>query len=574
MKPRTPDEGAAASEGDGALARHVRVYDTTLRDGTQREGLSLSAADKIRIAHLLDGMGVSFIELGWPGSNPKDAEAFERACDLEWSHASLAAFGSTRRAGCAPDADPQVQALLATRAPVCTIFGKSSVLHVREVLRIADEENLRMIADTVGYLVSNGRRVIYDAEHFFDGYREDPDFAMATIEAAAKAGAETVVLCDTNGGSLPWQIEERVQAVVKGLNKGATGVPVGIHAHDDTGCAVANSVAAVKAGARHVQGTLNGYGERCGNANLCSIIPNLELKMGKRCLRPGALAELTHVSWQAAEIANLAPDAHAAYVGRSAFAHKGGVHVAAIRRHPRAYEHVDPHLVGNKTRVVVSELSGRGNLQAKAEEFEVTLEAGATASVLRDLKEREARGFAFEAAEASVALMMKRESAGYVPPFELLDYKVIVGQRAREEAFSEATIKLRVRGHVVHTAAEGNGPVGALDAALRKALVGAYPQVAGIRLEDYKVRILDSVAGTSAITRVMIDSSFGEERWSTVGASANVLEASWLALADGIEYGLSVARSSRAPEAPSEPPVSSSAESQVEGPTRSEKGAA
>ncbi len=541
MKPGSSSQPASPASGP---VPSVRIYDTTLRDGTQREGLSVSAIDKIRIARLLDGLGVSFIELGWPGSNPKDAEAFERARDIEWQTASLAAFGSTRRAGCAPEADPQVGALLATGAPVCTIFGKSSMLHVREVLRISPEENLRMISETVGYLVENGRRVVYDAEHFFDGYREDPDFAMETLWAAARAGAETVVLCDTNGGTLPWEIEERVRAVVAAL-----GAPVGIHAHDDAGCGVANSIAAVRAGASHVQGTLNGYGERCGNANLCAITPNLELKMGKRCLREGALAELTHVAWQAAEIANLAPDAHAAYVGRSAFAHKGGVHVAAIRRHPRAYEHVDPALVGNRTRVVVSELSGRGNLQAKAEEFDVTLEAGATTAVLRDVKEREARGFAFEAAEASVALMMRRESAGYAAPFQLVDYKVIVGQREREEAFSEATIKIRVRGEIVHTAAEGSGPVGALDAALRKALAGAYPEIAGIRLDDYKVRILDSLAGTAAIVRVLIDTTFGEERWTTVGASPNVLEASWLALADGIEYGLALASAARQAEA-------------------------
>jgi 2-isopropylmalate synthase len=533
MKPRTPSPGPAREA--------VRIYDVTLRDGTQREGLSLSAIDKIRIARLLDGLGVAFIELGWPGSNPKDAEAFERARDVEWVNASLTAFGSTRKAGSSPDGDPQVGALLATGAPVCTIFGKASAVHVREVLRISAEENLRMISETVGYLVENGRRVVYDAEHFFDGYRDDPGFAMETLWAAARAGAEAIVLCDSNGGTLPWEIEERVAAVVAALGK-----PVGIHAHDDTGCGVANSIAAVRAGATQVQGTLNGYGERCGNANLCSIAPNLELKMGKRCLREGALAELAHVAWQTAEIANLAPDAHAAYVGRSAFAHKAGVHVAAIRRYPRAYEHVDPALVGNRTRVVVSELSGRGNLQSKAEEFDMTLEAGATSAVLRDVKEREARGFAFEAAEASVALMMRRESAGYSAPFELIDYKVTVGQRVREEAFSEAIIKIRVRGEIVHTAAEGTGPVGALDAALRKALAGAYPEIAGIRLEDYKVRILDSVAGTSAIVRVMIDTAFGEERWSTVGASPNVLEASWLALADGIEYGLALASATSA----------------------------
>jgi 2-isopropylmalate synthase len=526
---------------DGRGTEVVQIYDTTLRDGTQREGVSLSAVDKLRIAKLLDTLGVAFVELGWPGSNPKDAEAFERARDVEWTTAALAAFGSTRRAACAPEADPQVIALLETGAPVCTIFGKTSLLHVREVLRVSPEENLRMIADTVGFLVRNGRRVIYDAEHFFDGCREDGAYALETLQAAAGAGAETVTLCDTNGGSLPWQIEERVAPVA-----GSLGARVGIHAHDDTGCAVANSIAAVRGGARHVQGTLNGYGERCGNANLCSIVPNLELKMGMACLREGALSTLTHVAWQAAEIVNLAPDAHAAYVGRSAFAHKGGVHVAAIRRHARAYEHVDPALVGNKTRVVVSELSGRGNLQAKAEEFELTLEAGATASVLQDLKAREARGFAFEAADASVALMMRRQAAGYVAPFELVDYKVLVGQRQREEAFSEAIIQLRVRGEKVHTAAEGNGPVGALDAALRKALSGTYPEIEGIRLEDYKVRILDSVAGTSAIVRVMIDTSFGEERWSTVGASTNVLEASWLALADGIEYGLGLAVAARA----------------------------
>jgi 2-isopropylmalate synthase len=317
--------------------------------------------------------------------------------------------------------------------------------------------------------------------------------------------------------------------------------PIGIHAHDDVGCGAANSLAAVRAGATHVQGTINGYGERCGNANLCSIVPTLELKMGRRCLPQGALRELAHVAREIAEIANLAPDTHAPYVGRSAFAHKAGVHVAAIRRHPRAYEHVDPALVGNETRIVVSELSGRGNVLAKAEEHDVALEAGGEAAVLQDVKQREARGFAFEAAEASVALLLRRRAPGYVPPFELVDYKVMVGQRPGEGAFADAAIKIRVRGEVVHTAAEGNGPVSALDAALRKALAGAYPEVAGIHLEDYKVRILDGVAGTSATVRVLIDSARGDVRWTTMGASSNVLEASWVALADGIEYGLQLA---------------------------------
>jgi 2-isopropylmalate synthase len=522
MKPSTLDP-----------TRSVQIYDTTLRDGTQREGISLSAADKIRIAQLLDGLGVSCIELGWPGSNPKDAEVFARARDVEWRTATIAAFGATRRAGVGPEDDGQVQALLATGAPVCTLFGKSSITHVREVLRVSPEENLRMIAETVGYLVESGRRVVYDAEHFFDGYVEDGEYAVETLRAAASGGADVLVLCDTNGGTLPWAVEERVEVVRSALQHA-----VGIHAHDDVGCAVASSLAAVRGGAAHVQGTVNGYGERCGNANLCSIVPTLELKMGKRCLPPGALRELAHVARQVAEIANLAPEAHAPYVGRSAFAHKGGVHVAAIRRLPRAYEHVDPALVGNETRVVVSELSGRGNVLAKAEEHDVALEAGDEAAVLQDVKQRESRGYAFEAAEASVALLLRRRAPGYVPPFELVDYKVMVGQRPGEGAFADAAIKIRVRGEVVHTAAEGNGPVSALDAALRKALAGAYPEVAGIHLEDYKVRILDGVAGTSATVRVMIDSARGEARWTTMGASSNVLEASWIALADGIEYGL------------------------------------
>lgn len=513
--------------------RAVQLYDTTLRDGTQREGLSLSAADKIRIARMLDAMGIAFLELGWPGSNPKDAEVFERARDLHWEHATLSAFGATRRAGTSPEDDPQLAALLAARTPVCAIFGKTSIVHVREVLRVSPEENLRMITETVAWLAANGRRVIYDAEHFFDGYAEDAEYAIDTLWAAAGAGAEMLVLCDTNGGTLPWVVSERVRTITRTLER-----PIGIHAHDDTGCAVAASLAAVRAGAVHVQGTLNGWGERCGNANLCTIAPALELKMRRRCLREGALVEMTQLARRVAEIANLAPDTHAAYVGRSAFAHKGGVHVAAIRRHPRAYEHIDPARVGNETRVVVSELSGRGNVAHKAEEHDVVLDPGAESAVLRALKDREARGYAFEAAEASVALMMRRQAPGYEPPFELVDYKVIVGQREGEAPFADASLKIRVRGETVHTAAEGNGPVSALDAALRKALAAAYPGVHAIRLADYKVRILDGDAGTSATVRVLVDSACADETWTTVGASSNVLEASWHAIADGVEYGL------------------------------------
>ncbi len=514
----------------------IAIYDTTLRDGTQREGISLACSDKLRIAEQLDALGVAFVEGGWPGSNPKDAELFRRARDVPWRHATLAAFGATRRAGIAPEDDTNLAALLDSQARACTIFGKTSLLHVREVLRTTPDENLAMIEDSVRYLAAHGRRVIYDAEHFFDGAAEDGDYALATLHAAVSGGAEAIVLCDTNGGTLPWQIEARVRTVAAALP-----VPIGIHAHDDSGCGVANTLAAVRAGARHVQGTLNGYGERCGNANLTTIIPAIELKLGLPCLRPGALAELGRVARFCAETANLAFDEHAPYMGRSAFAHKGGVHVAAIRRAPRAYEHVDPALVGNRTRFVVSELSGRGNVRAIAEAHDVVVAAEIEAGVLDAVKQREARGFAFESAEASVALMMRRAQPGYAPPFELADYKVLVGKD-----LADAAVKVRIGGELIHTAAEGNGPVGALDAALRKALVAAFPEVEHIQLEDYKVRIIDGRDGTSATTRVLVDHGLrqrnGHARWTTVGASPSILEASLVALVDGIEHGLWLAR--------------------------------
>jgi len=384
-----------------------------------------------------------------------------------------------------------------------------------------------MIEDSVARLVAAGRRVIYDAEHFFDGWREDPDYALATLRAAATGGADTLALCDTNGGSLPWQIEAAVSDAL------SIGPRLGIHAHDDTGCGVANSLAAVRAGARHVQGTLNGYGERCGNANLCTILPNLALKLGRQVLRPGALAELTDVARWAAELANLVPDDHAPYVGHSAFAHKGGVHVAAVRRAHAAYEHVDPASVGNHTRVVVSDLAGRGSLAAKAEEQGIALTDELGLAALSRLKDEEAAGFAFDAADGSVWVRLRRLAPGYLAPFTLVDYRVVAGPR-----YAEATLKLDVGGGVVHTAAEGDGPVHALDAALRKALAPVYPAVARISLDDYKVRILDGRDGTRAVTRVLIDFSDGDRRWSTVGASASILEATWLALADGLERGL------------------------------------
>jgi 2-isopropylmalate synthase len=510
----------------------IELYDTTLRDGSQREGISYTLDDKIRIAERLDAFGMTFIEGGWPGSNPKDVEFFARARDLDLKHAVIAAFGSTRRASLGPENDSSLRAMLEAKTKVCTIFGKSSTLHVTEVLRTTLEDNLKMIEETVAYLVSEQRRVVYDAEHFFDGYRADAEYALETLRAAVRGGAETVVLCDTNGGSLPWDVEEIVRSVV-----GALAHPVGIHAHDDTGCGVANSVAAIRGGASHVQGTINGYGERCGNANLSVVIPNLELKLGRRCLLPGKLAELAEVSRFVADVANLAPDPHMAYVGKSAFAHKGGVHVAAMRRNSDSYQHVDPDLVGNAMRVVVSELSGRGNVLSKAEELGVHVSEGAELETLREIKEAEARGVSYDSAEASVALLLTRKATDYQPLFRVVDYQVQVGRRGNH-GFAEAVVKLEVGAHVLHTAAEGNGPVSALDAALRKALTPVYPTLASIHLADYKVRILDGNDGTGATTRVLLDSRDEHRAWSTVGASPNIIEASVDALVDSIEYGL------------------------------------
>ncbi len=513
----------------------IQIYDTTLRDGTQREGISLSCDDKLRVARRLDELGVAFIEGGWPGSNPKDVEFFERARDMSWKTARIAAFGSTCRVGGAPEDDANIRALLDSGAPVCTVVGKTWTLHVTEVLRTTLEENLRIVEKSLAHLRERGRRVIYDAEHFFDGYRADPSYALATLEAAVRGGAETLVLCDTNGGSLPWQIAEVVRTV-----KEAVRHPLGIHAHNDSETAVANSLAAVHEGAIQVQGTVNGYGERCGNANLCSVIPALELKLGLECLPPGGVETLSEVSRFVAEVANIAPNDHMPYVGKSAFAHKGGIHVAAMRRSAVSYQHVEPERVGNRMRVVVSELSGRGNLLSKAEELGLG-SGGDVAGVLNEIKELEAKGFSFEAAEASVALMMKRQEPGYRPPFELVDFLVNVEHRTGRGIFAEAMVKVRVQGEVLHTAAEGDGPVDALDAALRKALSPHFPEVADLHLKDYKVRILDSERGTAAITRVLIDSQKGDRRWSTVGASTNIIEASWRALSDAVEYGLTVA---------------------------------
>ncbi|MGQ9833540.1 MAG: citramalate synthase [Candidatus Villigracilaceae bacterium] len=514
----------------------IQIYDTTLRDGTQSEGFNLSVSDKVRIAQRLDDLGVAFIEGGWPGSNPKDAEFFERARDMEWKTAQIAAFGSTCRVKAGPEDDANIQALLKSAAPVCTIFGKSWTLHVTDVLLTTLEDNLRIIEQSVAYLRSQNRRVIYDAEHFFDGYKADPVYALETLQAAIRGGAEMLVLCDTNGGTLPWEIESIIRAMKRSINH-----PFGIHAHNDSECAVANSLVAVREGAIQVQGTINGVGERCGNANLVSIMPNLELKMGLKCLPDGGLVKLTELSHFVDEVANLTPNDHQPYVGKSAFAHKGGVHVAAMRRSAQSYQHVAPETVGNKMRVVVSDLSGRGNLLSKAEEHFLEVDVEEVIPVLNEIKELEARGFSFEAAEASVAMMLKRQEPHYKPPFELIDFLVNVEHRSGRGIFAEAMVKVRVKGEILHTAAEGNGPVNALDLALRKALIPHYPVLNQFQLADYKVRILDGNNGTAAMTRVLIDTQNGTKRWSTVGASANIIEASWLALVDALEYGLLMA---------------------------------
>ena len=517
----------------------IEVYDTTLRDGTQRKDISLACSDKLNIARRLDELGVCYIEGGWPGSNPKDAEFFQRAAGMAWKNARITAFGSTCQANKDPSEDGQIQALLEAGTGICTIFGKTSLAHVTRVLRTTPANNLRMIEDSVAYLRSQGRRVIYDAEHFFDGYREDAAYAIETLQAAVRGGAETVVLCDTNGGALPAQVTEAVRTVRSALD--VPLVPLGIHAHNDSECAVANTLAAVLEGCTQVQGTINGYGERCGNANLCSVIPNLELKLGLQALPAGQLPRLFDLAHYVAEVANLAPDEHLAYVGKAAFAHKGGVHVAAMRRDPHSYHHIDPALVGNRMQVVVSELSGKGNLLSKAEEHGLEVEQEEQASqVLREIKKLEAQGFSFEAAEASVIMMFKRQEKDYTPPFELIDFSALVENRLGRGMFAEATVKVRLGGEVIHTAAEGNGPVNALDMALRKALKDYYPAINRFHLSDYKVRILDTGSGTSAITRVLIETQNGTKSWSTVGASTNIIEASWQALVDSVEYGLLV----------------------------------
>ncbi len=517
---------------DTAAAPSVRLYDTTLRDGTQREGLSLSVGDKVKIARALDRLGVQYIEGGWPGSNPKDAEFFRRMRAAPPARARVAAFGSTRRAGVHCEDDASIRALEDAGTPVVTLVGKTSTLHVDRVLETSRDENLRMVADSVGWFKRLGREVVYDAEHFFDGWRLDPVYALATLEAAEDAGADVLVLCDTNGGELPDVVAERVLQLRERL-----GTPLGIHPHNDAGLAVANALAAVRAGCVQVQGTINGYGERCGNLDLVPLVATLQLKLGYRLLPGDALRRLSEVSHFVADVANQHPDPHAPYVGRSAFAHKGGIHVAAVAKVPESYQHVDPGLVGNASRVVVSEVAGRRNVRLRAQELGVAA-GDDEAAVLQRIKDLEHLGFQFEAAEGSFEMLVRRSQAAYRAPFEVDDFTVIVEKRGGDGIRSQATVKLRVGDDVVHTAAEGDGPVNALDRAVRKALLPHYPALAAVHLVDYKVRIVDEHLGTAARPRVIIESARGAERWSTVGCSANIIEASWLALCDAIELAL------------------------------------
>jgi 2-isopropylmalate synthase len=527
----------------------ISLYDTTLRDGTQGEGIALSCDDKLKIARRLDEFGMAYIEGGWPGSNPKDMEFFERAqTELNLRNAKVAAFGSTCKADTDPGDDPQVRLLIDANTPVVTIFGKTWDLHVTEVLRTTLEENLRMIRETVRYLVQHGKEVVYDAEHFFDGYRANPEYALSTLKAAILGGCGSIVLCDTNGGSLPWQIGEAVDEVmgnVLGRANGSNGgklahIDLGIHAHNDSETGVANTLEAVRHGCMQVQGTVNGYGERCGNANLVSVIADLQLKMGLECTSDENLRQLLELSRYVSELANQNPDSHQPFVGQSAFAHKGGTHVNAVVKFVMSYQHIDPSLVGNETRVLVSELAGKDNIAVKRREFGLEgLSREQEREVLQRIKDLENAGFAFESAEASVDMMLRRVQPDYKAPFELVDYTATVEHRRGRGMFSEATVKVKVGDRILHEVAEGNGPVNALNRALRKAIGQFYPRLRAIHLTDYKVRILDSASGTAAMTRVLIDFADGERTWTTVGASTNIIEASWIALSDSVEYYIS-----------------------------------
>lgn len=513
----------------------IEIYDTTLRDGAQREGLSLTVEDKLRIAALLDELGVHYIEGGWPGAMPKDTEFFDRAeKELDLGTAELVAFGSTRRADTAASDDPQLQALLEANTNVVCIVGKSWDYHVTEALRTSLDEGVAMVEDSVRFLVSEGRRVFLDAEHYFDGFDKNPEFALRVVRAAHEAGAERIILCDTNGGSLP----HGIQATVEATRSQAPDAVLGIHTHNDSGCAVANTLAAVRAGAVQVQGCINGYGERTGNADLCTVIPDLVFKEGIPALPEERLAHLTSISHRIAELANINLDAHHPYVGASAFAHKAGLHTSALARRSDAYEHISPAAVGNTTRMVVSEMAGRSTVLGKAREQGLEVDDHTASAVLDEVKKLEARGYQIEAADGTFELILRQALGWKQPFFELESFRVFTERRSDGAVVAEATVKVHVKGERVVTTAEGDGPVNALDRALRQALSSSYPEVVHLRLTDYRVRVLDSSQGTAAVTRVLLEMTDGREVWGTIGVHENIIEASWEAVADGLVVGL------------------------------------
>lgn len=518
------------------MKKRIAIYDTTLRDGAQAEGVSFSAGGKLQLVRRLDALGIDYIEGGYAGSNQKDMAFFEAIRDEPLTHARVVAFGSTRRARTRVQDDPYVASLLTAGTAACTIYGKSWKLHVKDVLRTTFKENVAMIGDTVGYLKDHGREVFFDAEHFFDGYRDDPTFAMTCLQAAVAAGVDGVVLCDTNGGTLPHEIFATTRVVAEAVN-----VTVGIHTHNDTGMAVANALEAVRAGATQVQGTMNGYGERCGNANLTTLVPALQLKAGYRCVPPRQMATLRELSMFVDDLVNLRPDQRAPFVGGSAFSHKGGPHVNAVSKNPATFEHISPEKVGNERHILVSELSGGSNVLLKALELGTGHDQSSedTHDVLMALKEMESKGYAFEAADASFRILIQKVLKKHKAFFDLEGFRVIVEKRGKDEScLSEATVKVRVNGEMEQTVAEGDGPVNALDRALRKALTRFYPEISTVQLSDFRVRILDPEEASAAQTRVLISSHDGTETWGTVGVSENIIEASWEALVDSVEYKL------------------------------------
>ncbi len=516
--------------------RQIEIYDTTLRDGAQSEDISFSVEDKIRITEKLDEMCIHYIEGGWPGSNPKDAEYFRKVRKLPLSFSNVVAFGSTYKPGNKPENDANLKALTESKAKIITIFGKTWDFHVKEALKVSLEENLDIIYNSVAFLKKHAEKVFFDAEHFFDGYKNNPEYAIKCIESAKDAGADCLVLCDTNGGTLPHKIKKTMTDVFSRIN-----APIGIHTHNDSECAVANAVIAVEMGAMQVQGTINGFGERCGNANLCSIIPNLQIKLGFNCLPNEKLKKLRDLSRFVNEIANLRHFKRQPFVGDSAFAHKGGIHVSAVNKRPETYEHINPEIVGNSHRVLISDLAGKSNILRKASEFNISLKSDSPEiqNILDELKGLEHQGFQFEAAEASFELLLKKLLGLHRRFFDLIGFRVIISKRKEnEDPLSEATIMVKVGKSIEHTAATGNGPVNALDNALRKALYKFYPQLKGVKLHDYKVRVLTAGKGTSAKVRVLIESGDESSRWGTVGVSENIIEASWQAIVDSIEYKL------------------------------------